>query len=106
MRILALTHQYPRLGNSRFAPYNQHQFRCLAQAHELRVVAPIAWTARFGAGYDNFLIHPTHYRNGDGVWVYHPVYRYPPRFLNHRYGDYFLASARALFERAVKELRP
>jgi glycosyltransferase involved in cell wall biosynthesis len=108
MRILTLTNQYPRLGNDRVAPYNRHQFRWLAARHELEVIAPVPWTARFRAGYQNFLAQPRRYRNRDGIWVHHSVYFFPPRLLMHRYGEFFLASvrktARGILERFLPDV--
>jgi hypothetical protein len=106
MRILALTHQYPRLGNDRVAPYNRHQFRWLASRHQLEVIAPVPWTARFRAGYQNFLALPRRYRNRDGIWVHHPVYLFPPRLLMHRYGEFFLSSVRDAARHIIRRFAP
>src|SRR5205085_2818900 len=59
-----------------------------------------------GPGYENFLVHPRRYLNKDGVWIYHPTYRFPPRFLKQRYGKYFLASARGTVARVIEEFQP
>jgi glycosyltransferase involved in cell wall biosynthesis len=106
MRILAITHQYPHLGNDGLGPYNRHQLRWLAQEHEVEVVAPIPWTTRFRAGYENFMAQPQRYRNKDGIWVHHPVYVFPPKLLMHRYGKYFLSSVRKAVGEIVERFRP
>ena len=105
-RILAITHQYTRLGNDGLAPYNRHQLRCLAQDHAVEVIAPIPWTARFRSGYENFMAQPKRYRNKDGIWVHHPVYLFPPKVLMRRYGNYFLSSVRGVAEPIVERFRP
>ncbi|MDB5291168.1 MAG: tuaC, partial [Phycisphaerales bacterium] len=106
LRILALTHQYPRLGNELFAPYNRHQIRCLSHGHDIRVIAPIAWTGLFRGGYADHLTCPRHYLNKDNLWVDHPPYFYPPKLLEHRYGDFYLLSIRKTVRRIIDEFKP
>jgi glycosyltransferase involved in cell wall biosynthesis len=105
MRILTVTHQYPRQGDELFAPYNRLQFAELASIHPMRVVAPIPWRQRYCAGIAP-LFESTKYRNRDGILVEHPVFFYPPRFMEHAYGRFFLGSARPTVCRAAAEFDP
>ena len=107
MRILALTNLYPNPYQPNRAPFNRHQFRALAERHEVAVIAPIAWTdelaarARGGGGL------PRERRvTLDGVVVDHPRYLYPPKVLRGWYGHFFRRSVRRSFERALAEFRP
>jgi hypothetical protein len=44
MRVLAVTNLYPNPYQPHRAPFNRQQLRALVQQHEVRVIAPIAWT--------------------------------------------------------------
>jgi len=105
MRILVVTNLYPRPGHETVAQFNQQQFRALAVDHEVSVIAPVAWTSVL---HDRLRGRPTPSRllNADGIDVRYPTYYYPPKMLQHRYGECYLASVRPAFERAVKEFRP
>lgn len=105
MKILALTNLYPRPGHEGFAPFNRQQFRALGRAHDLRVIAPVPWTEavrdlRGGTP------APREYRNGDGLWVDHPRFYFPPRVFRPSYGSFYLASVRRAVDRALAASRP
>lgn len=105
MRILAITNLYPRPGRERMAAFNRRQFRALAQRHELRVVAPVAWpeVVRDRA---RGTMAPRHYINSDGIEVDHPVYYYLPRVLPHHSGEFYLRSVRPTVDRILNEFQP
>lgn len=105
MNVLALTNLYPRPGHEGFAPFNRQQFRALRREHDLRVIAPVPWTEAvrdLRAGTPA----PRRYKNGDGVWVDHPRFYFPPRVLRRSYGAFYLASVRRAVDRALAESRP
>lgn len=105
MRVLAVTNLYPRPGHESVAQFNRQQFRALAIDHDLSVIAPVLWTEEVR---DRLRGRPTPSRrlNADGIDVRYPIYYYPPKLLQHRYGECYLASVRPAFERAVKEFCP
>ena len=105
MRILAITTIFPRAHHETAGPYNDLQFRELAVHHEVTVIAPIPWTEELkdrlaGRGIPRF------YVNDGGVHVHHPRYYFTPRILQDRYGEFYRASIRPTFERAVRARRP
>ncbi|HZK82246.1 MAG TPA: glycosyltransferase [Humisphaera sp.] len=105
MRILALTHLYPRIGNDLFGTYNRHQLHKLSLHNDVRLIVPIPWTSWF-TQYGAHSFCPRNYQNKDGIWIDHPVYFFPPKILQWRYGAFYLASVRHTFRRVVKEFRP
>lgn len=105
MRILAITSLYPRPGRPNFVPFHRQQFRELASEHDLRIVAPIAWTealreAAKGRG------APKMYRNVDGIEVHHPLFYFTPGIQRQWYGESYLASVRPIVNKLVRERRP
>lgn len=107
MRILALTNLYPNPYQPHRAPYNRHQFRMLGELHDVHVIAPIAWTDEWAARRKSHLPLPASRRRvHEGLTVDHPRYWYTPKILRRYYGQFFLASVRRTFERAVREFEP
>ncbi|MEX2025859.1 MAG: glycosyltransferase, partial [Pirellulaceae bacterium] len=106
MRILALTNLYPNPFQPHRAPYNRHQFRMLAELHELRVIAPIAWTDELRARRSHPPLPPSRRLRHDGLTIDHPRYWYTPKIGRRLYGDFFLASVRRTFRQVVAEFRP
>ncbi len=107
MKILALTNLYPNPYQPHRAPYNRHQFRMLGQMHAVRVIAPIVWTQEWAARCKAFLpIFRSRRRVHEGLTVDHPCYWYTPKILRRYYGEFFLASVRRTFDRAVSEFQP
>jgi glycosyltransferase involved in cell wall biosynthesis len=105
MRILVMTNLYPRPGHENAGTYNRQQFRVLAAEHDVTLISPVMWTEELS---DRWSGRPTasRYTNADGIDVRHPIYYYPPKMAQHRYGECYLASVRPEFERAVRENRP
>ncbi|HVX15427.1 MAG TPA: glycosyltransferase [Pirellulales bacterium] len=105
MRILAITNLYPRPGHERMAAFNRQQFRALAERHELRVIAPVPWQEVLKDRLTGRAT-PSHYINGDGIHVDHPIFYYLPRVRSHRWGEYYLRSIRPIVERRIEQFRP
>ena len=99
MRILAITNLYPNPLQPHRGAFNRQQFRALAQRHDVRVIAPIAWTderkARQKAGAPS--IPENRKISFDGLEVHHPRYWFPPRIGRGLYGRCFLRSIRAAY---------
>lgn len=105
MRILAITNLYPNPWQPQRGPYNRLIFRVLAERHELRVIAPIAWTEYRSHGRSEraSLEHQTTW---DGIPVEYPEFVYPPKILRGWHGQCLRESIRPAFARAVAELAP
>lgn len=107
MRILALTNLYPSPFQPHRAPYNRHQFRLLAELHDVRVIAPVMWTDEWSARRRSLPALPGSRRvTHDGLTVDHPRYWYTPKIMRGWYGQFFLASVRATFRKALAEFAP
>jgi glycosyltransferase involved in cell wall biosynthesis len=105
MRILAITSQYPRPGAETAAAFNRQQFAALAKEHDVRVIAPVAWTERLRA--------KLHGRPGwsepagpNALPVDRPTYYFPPRLLEHRWGQCYYRSIRRTVLQRIDEFRP
>jgi glycosyltransferase involved in cell wall biosynthesis len=104
MRILALTNLYPRPNYPTVAAFNFQQFHALSAEHEIAVIAPVLWTEEVR---DRISGRRTPARRDDnGISVWHPIYYYPPKILQHLYGTCYHASTRSTFEKVFSEFRP
>src|SRR5205814_5613631 len=105
MRILTVSNLYPNPYQPQRGPYNRLICRLLARDHDLRVIAPIAWTDALSFRRQG---RPPLRRQAtwDGIPVEYPLYLFPPRVLRGWYGHCFRASVRSAFRRAVEEFRP
>jgi glycosyltransferase involved in cell wall biosynthesis len=103
MRILILTSLYPNPWEPHRGQFNRQQFAALAERHEVRLIAPVAWTeqARRSAEFS-----PQQYIFRDGMVVEHPRYVYPPKILRSWHGACYYHSIRRAFHRAVQVLNP
>ena len=107
MRILTLTTIYPNPFQPQRAVFNRFQLRLLGMRHPVRVIAPIAWTDELGARRRGGARLPAGRRvELDGLTVDHPRYVFTPKVLRGRYGQFYRASVRRAFERALDEFRP
>jgi glycosyltransferase involved in cell wall biosynthesis len=102
MRILAMTNLYPNPYQPHRATFNRQQFRALAMEHEVRVIAPIAWTAQR----NKTLLAADRTRLSDGMIIYHPRYVFTPKILRGWYGQFLVQSIRGCFRRIVSEFSP
>src|SRR5262245_35687672 len=107
MRILAVTNLYPNPRQPHRASFTRHQFAALAAEHEVRVIAPIPWTASVmsPAGTDQGFVGGTA-RISEGMLIEHPHYYFSPKVLRAWYGQFYLSSIRECARRAMREFRP
>jgi glycosyltransferase involved in cell wall biosynthesis len=103
MRILVLTNLFPSPWQPHRATFNRQQFAALARDHEVRVIAPVAWTDQWTSARK---VERGRMILRDGMTVEHPTYIYPPKVLKSWHGRCFLRSVRPTFERAVEQFRP
>jgi glycosyltransferase involved in cell wall biosynthesis len=105
LRVLVLTNRFPRLGHEAIATYNYLQAAALVSHHDLRVIAPVPWTEwlRDAVG---LRLHSRAYQCPAGFYVEHPIFFFPPKILEHKYGEFYLSSVRKIAERAIQEFRP
>ena len=107
MRILALTNLYPNPLQPHRAPFNRQQLRAIAEAgHEVRVIAPIAWTDELSARWRGKFDLGSRRSTTDGIPVVHPRYVFTPKVLREWYGKFYHRSVRGAFRRAAAEFRP
>jgi glycosyltransferase involved in cell wall biosynthesis len=107
MRILTLTNLFPNPIQPQRAVFNRRQLRLLAEHHEVRVIAPIAWPDEFRAWWSGAVRLPEGRRvTLDGLTVDHPHYYYPPGMLRNWHGDFYRWSIRRSFEEAVADFYP
>src|SRR5262245_61197309 len=107
MKVLAITNLYPNPQQPHRAPYNRHQFRMLNDLHEVRVIAPIAWTDEWSARRRSLPPLPRARRmQYDGLTVDYPRYWFTPKVLRRWYGAFYLASVRKTFQRVRAEFQP
>src|ERR1700722_10903872 len=103
MRILTLTSLYPNPWDPNRAPFNRQQFAALAARHEVRLIAPVAWTKRVrrlpDAPSERFVLR-------DSMVIEHPRYLYPPKVLRSWHGTCFFHTSRPAFDRAVRAFEP
>ncbi len=105
MRILSITNLYPRPGHDLIAPFNRQQFGALAQAHAVRVIAPVPWHQALKDQWQRRPA-PGRYTNSDGVEVEHPLFYYPPRMMRPRAGHFFYHSIRKCVQQALAQFQP
>lgn len=110
MRVLALTNLYPTPYQPNRATFNRQQFRALAAEHEVRVIAPIAWTGEWAARRRNRgaaeALPADRRRVFDGMLVHHPRYAFTPKILRGLYGRFMANSVRRCFHEAAADFRP
>ena len=108
MRILAVTNLFPNPFQPGRAPFNRQQFGALARRHELRVIAPIAWTDEFALrrrGTTAALVADRRIVCG-GIDVVHPRYLFPPKLFRGLYGHLFQRCIQDHFHRACQQFHP
>jgi glycosyltransferase involved in cell wall biosynthesis len=108
MRVLVLTNLYPSPLMPGRAAFNRQQFGALATEHEVRVIAPIAWTdaLRSRRTEGSALLLASDWQNASGVQVCHPRYWFAPRVFRQSYGWSYFHSVRGRFREAVRVFRP
>jgi len=101
MRILAITNLYPNPRQPHRAPFNRQQFAALAKQHQLRIIAPIAWT-------DELKTRRIQAETSDpsDIIIEHPRFLFPPKIFRQYYGHLYQRSIRPAFLRALNEFHP
>ncbi len=105
MRILVLTNLYPRPHHETRATFNREQFHALLPEHEVRIIAPVAWTEEFRDRLSGRVTTRPR-RTDDGVRIEHPLYFFLPKLAPHYYGPCFLWSVRKTARRVIREFQP
>ncbi len=107
MRVLIVTSIYPSPCDPGRAPFNRALYRALAGMHDVRVIAPVAWTDELRAIVrKRDATRLGRARDIDGLSVSHPRYIYPPGTLRWTYGACYRWSIAPEFTRAVGEFSP
>src|SRR5438874_3677610 len=103
MRILILSNLYPNPWQPHRAAFNRQQFAALARQHDVRIVAPVAWTDQWHSREIG-----RHERTAlrDGILIEHPPYFFPPRVLRSWHGHFYQRCVRPTFVRAVEQFQP
>lgn len=96
MRILIVTNLYPNPRQPHRASFNRLQFAALAKEHDVRIIAPIAWTSG----------RPCGPRVSDGMVVEHPRYIHIPKVLRGLYGHLFEHAVRKSFDEQLRGWGP
>jgi glycosyltransferase involved in cell wall biosynthesis len=103
MRILILSNLYPNPWQPHRAAFNRQQFAALARQHDVRIVAPVAWTDQWHSReigrHERTVLR-------DGILIEHPPYFFPPRVLRSWHGHFYQRCVRPTFVRAVEQFRP
>lgn len=105
MRILLMTNLYPNGSQPIRAMFNRNEAVGLSANHEVRVIAPIAWTDEASLR----LKRRWKRRVDQGptkIVVEHPRYLFTPKVLRSRYGDFYRWSVQRAFRKAVREFKP
>jgi glycosyltransferase involved in cell wall biosynthesis len=105
LRVLVLTNRFPRLGHETIATYNYHQAAALASHHDVRAIVPVPWTEWMRDAL-TFNLRCRSYFSKAGFQVDHPIFLFPPKILEHKYGQFYLRSVRKVTERAIEHFRP
>ncbi len=105
MKILCITNIFPDVSRPGRAPYTRLQLVHLAAAHEVRVIAPVAWPH-----YAALLLRgerPAPTEDCRAVMsVSYPCSYYTPKILRRRYGAFYRRSIEGLYRRLVAADRP
>jgi glycosyltransferase involved in cell wall biosynthesis len=108
MRVLAITNLFPNPWQPHRATFNRQQFEALAKVHEVRVIAPVAWTHEWAAKWKG---RGAEQNSANGsvarkMAVEHPRYLFPPKLLRGWHGHCLKRCIEGNFWRAVNEFRP
>lgn len=107
MRVLVITNLFPNPLQPHRAPWNRAQLGALARDHEIRVIAPIAWTDEWASRrIPGRRIERDRRSSCDGINVDHPRYFFTPKIWRGAYGDFFRLSIKPAFHRIYKDFLP
>jgi teichuronic acid biosynthesis glycosyltransferase TuaC len=93
VKLLLVTTVFPSPLQPQRGAFNFEMVRAFRPAHDVRVIAPVAWPVALRARWQRRQWDET--RDVDGVEVRHPVYFYTPRALRTQYGAFFRWSIQA-----------
>ena len=101
MRILFLSYAYPNVAQPQLATFNRTMLSGLAEAHTVRVIAPVAfWQHRSSAATRNT------YSTLKSVPASYPAFYYPPKILRAHYDRFLWWSIRREVRRVIGEFQP
>jgi teichuronic acid biosynthesis glycosyltransferase TuaC len=101
VRLLFVSTVYPNPREPVKGVFNRHLLRAVTAAgHEVRVIAPIPWTA----GRRGLPTEPI--QDADGPIVYHPRYWYTPKVLGSWSAAFYRWSIRSTVRRALDGFQP
>ncbi len=100
MRILFCSYAYPNPWQPGLGTFNRTMLAGLAQQHEVRVIAPVAFTERWRkAAITSFQALPN-------VPAEYPTYYYPPKFGRSHYDKFLWWSIRHTVRSCLREFTP
>lgn len=105
MRILTLTTLYPNPLQPTRATYNRLQLREVARKHDVRVIAPVAWTHEMVHRWHGQYLPACRRVVLDDITVHHPCYYFVPKTLSW-HGHCYWWSVRKVFREVVAEFHP
>ncbi|HEU4686778.1 MAG TPA: glycosyltransferase [Vicinamibacterales bacterium] len=104
MKLLLVTTVFPSPLQPQRGAFNFEMVRAFGPAHEVRVIAPVAWPGALRARWQRLRWDSA--RRVDGIDVRHPVYFYTPRALRTHYGAFFRWSIRAAVDDILQGCAP
>ena len=96
MKLLLITSTYPTPDSPSQGVFNEQLVAALGKIHSIRVIAPVAWTAK-STREKSF---------STGSQVLHPVFYYPPRILRWTYGFWYWKSIQNSFRILTEDYTP
>ena len=111
MRLLFIANDFPSPGRPGKGVFNLNLARALAQKHEVKVVAPLAWLDAWPDTLRAIARGAVDLRSfgrsvADGFEVRYPHYYYPPGMLRNQYGWFYWQSVRRTVESLAKVSPP
>ena len=109
MKILFFSYAYPNARQPSLGTFNRSMIASLAAEHDVRVVAPVAFTEAWKRQWSRLSTQGT---NGSrfiavpGVEATHPTFYYPPKVLRSQYGHFLDWSVGRELDRAMKDFQP
>jgi glycosyltransferase involved in cell wall biosynthesis len=109
MRLLLITNIFPSPVLPMKGPFNLELVRALSRRHQVRVIAPLAWTDELAARRRGIRLPPGRVSAPDGVngvEVVHPRYYFTPKILREQYGRFMWHSVRRVVLSQLDRFRP
>lgn len=100
MRILFCSYAYPNPWQPGLGTFNRTMLAGLAQRHDVRVMAPVAFTERWRKpAVSDFQAHPN-------IRAEYPTFYYPPKLARSQYDQFLWWSIRRPLRAAIREFQP